>query len=489
MTDTVRSIDYLLHNEFRDGQVPGSITPQRMRDLIVTVQARTMLSLKQFGAIGDGRTDDTKAIQAAFDALYGNGDDHTCGGDLYIPAGDYRISDTITIGKRITVVGEATRAIFRAFDGFPPGKPMLRLDRPSDTSHTHFLRVHNLRLDGRGKAEVGIYARDFQEESILENVGVDGCTKKGIFFESDGPNNKVCENWKMRCIHGYGSGDESYVHIHLLGTSGGNKITDFSVSGSGKGSGAGIRVDHGICSLITGHVENCADGIVAGHVGAIFVTGVTGHSSVTNVIRVLSSSAQVVLFCVDGQGAAHEVKDEMRAYTGYGTAHMSQTSMTLVGSVGASTPMLQILGVKGQAKLWRSACDAVSGAPDRELFHDGLSGDLVLNNAALRARGGGPNLQCSVGMSVDTSAGRPRGRLQAWDEHNPAIAYGLELAANGAETRCGGPLALAGYSKAQLPPPNIPGSLVFVHDAAGGAVVAFSDGANWRRTTDRSVIG
>jgi len=32
------------------------------------------------------------------------------------------------------------------------------------------------------------------------------------------------------------------------------------------------------------------------------------------------------------------------------------------------------------------------------------------------------------------------------------------------------------------------GSIIFVSDESGGAVLAFSDGTDWRRTTDRAVI-
>jgi hypothetical protein len=32
------------------------------------------------------------------------------------------------------------------------------------------------------------------------------------------------------------------------------------------------------------------------------------------------------------------------------------------------------------------------------------------------------------------------------------------------------------------------GRMIFVSNEAGGAVVAFSDGTNWRRVTDRAVI-
>lgn len=46
---------------------------------------------------------------------------------------------------------------------------------------------------------------------------------------------------------------------------------------------------------------------------------------------------------------------------------------------------------------------------------------------------------------------------------------------------------LRSYTIAALPTASTPGQLIFVTDETGGAVVAFSDGANWRRVTDRVV--
>lgn len=57
------------------------------------------LSVKQFGAKGDGTTDDTAAIQAAHDALPVNG------GGLFFPAGKYVVSATINITKPTTLRG------------------------------------------------------------------------------------------------------------------------------------------------------------------------------------------------------------------------------------------------------------------------------------------------------------------------------------------------------------------------------------------------
>lgn len=51
------------------------------------------------------------------------------------------------------------------------------------------------------------------------------------------------------------------------------------------------------------------------------------------------------------------------------------------------------------------------------------------------------------------------------------------------------PLPLAGYAVASLPDAAIwTGAVVYVSDEAGGATIAFSDGADWRRVTDRAAV-
>ncbi len=51
------------------------------------------------------------------------------------------------------------------------------------------------------------------------------------------------------------------------------------------------------------------------------------------------------------------------------------------------------------------------------------------------------------------------------------------------------PAQVPSYAKAALPTASAnTGCMIFVTDDVGGAVPAFSDGSNWRRVTDRSVI-
>jgi len=62
----------------------------------LAAKAGERLSVKDFGAVGDGVADDTAAIQAAFDAIPSASGQ---GGTVYIPAGDYKITDTLVFER------------------------------------------------------------------------------------------------------------------------------------------------------------------------------------------------------------------------------------------------------------------------------------------------------------------------------------------------------------------------------------------------------
>lgn len=60
-----------------------------------------VVSVKDFGAIGDGIADDTAAIQAAIDAVSTDG-----GGVLFLPIGVYKLTSTITLKPGVSIIGE-----------------------------------------------------------------------------------------------------------------------------------------------------------------------------------------------------------------------------------------------------------------------------------------------------------------------------------------------------------------------------------------------
>ena len=71
------------------------------------------VSAKDFGAVGNGSTDDTAAIQAAFDSQTG-------GGVVHFPEGTYLCNSKITTTRHVSLIGEgpkSTEIVFASTDG------------------------------------------------------------------------------------------------------------------------------------------------------------------------------------------------------------------------------------------------------------------------------------------------------------------------------------------------------------------------------------
>jgi len=82
---------------------PGSGAVQRT----VESKLQDMVSVKDFGAVGDGVTDDTAAIQAAIEYVYHNkqGADSEGYAPVLFPNGDYKITDSIKVFMKLTLMG------------------------------------------------------------------------------------------------------------------------------------------------------------------------------------------------------------------------------------------------------------------------------------------------------------------------------------------------------------------------------------------------
>lgn len=84
------------------GNLPGSI------DSTVHKKLQEIVSVKDFGAVGDGIADDTAAIQAAIDAVEAQN-----GGCVYFPAGAYKVTSTLTISVgSFSIAGAGVGASF-----------------------------------------------------------------------------------------------------------------------------------------------------------------------------------------------------------------------------------------------------------------------------------------------------------------------------------------------------------------------------------------
>ena len=135
-------------------------------------------NVKSFGAVGDGVADDTAAIQAAINASYG----------VYVPAGIYKCTATLSLINGSRLVGEAS--------GSAPGIPGTRLDfstfnygralqgPPSGGGNGHGVTLSNIWIKGaaalvpeiEGFPTVGYYAQSQNSGLSIVNSSITGFT-------------------------------------------------------------------------------------------------------------------------------------------------------------------------------------------------------------------------------------------------------------------------------------------------------------------------
>jgi hypothetical protein len=108
------------------------------------VPANKFVSVKRFGARGDGVADDTAAIQAAVNAAAADE-------VVFFPHGAYLIHDTVNIPANIRITGEIWPLIMAAgnsnFQDQRNPKPMLRVGRAGDVGN---VEISDLMLETKG---------------------------------------------------------------------------------------------------------------------------------------------------------------------------------------------------------------------------------------------------------------------------------------------------------------------------------------------------
>ena len=207
-------------------------TPAGTGAVATTVQdkLRESVSVKDFGAVGDGIADDTAAIQAAIDAAEGR--------PVYVPAGTYVVQSTITMTSYGTstfrqgsqLIGDGIGKTI--FDNQVSSGPMLNLIS-SGTAGSHFSM--GAKLSGfnviRTTTETDQTAIKIITSYMvrLEQIHINGMTGKGIHIptilgDNDGSNmvtlNQVrienCSGWGVYAVGDSGKNELSFVKMNQV---------------------------------------------------------------------------------------------------------------------------------------------------------------------------------------------------------------------------------------------------------------------------------
>ncbi|WP_180827279.1 right-handed parallel beta-helix repeat-containing protein [Bacillus sp. UMB0728] len=179
---------------------------------IKVLSQMNQISVKDFGAIGDGRSDDTAAFQKAINNLSANG-----GGNLFVPSGTYSLHP-IFLEPHVNLVGASQDSvIMRLSDDVPVGQR--RLINMND-----YTKVENITCDGnKGQYPNGtehmhcIFAYDSDhiviDHNRLINAVGDGISISGSKNSSDFvviTNNIVEENQRAQIVI------EQVNHVKIL---------------------------------------------------------------------------------------------------------------------------------------------------------------------------------------------------------------------------------------------------------------------------------
>lgn len=250
---------------------------QILDDMGITPEEETryknVLNVKDYGAKGDGVTDDRESIQAALNAAFEAG-----GGIVFCPAGRYLVSSCIIIGTNCSLVGTGRGTTLELNDLLPYWGTAIGI-MGSNASLYNMRILYNDRnpvaaTTGAKDGAVGITNADYAQAvtastehtvpttyHAYKNVIVSDIWTEGLYSIQAEPTVSL-ENVIYRNIYGSGS---------MVSIQGGTAVSGYTDTGVIKN----VMLDNVTCDFL--RIIQGGGGSVLGSVDGVFVTNLFTH--------------------------------------------------------------------------------------------------------------------------------------------------------------------------------------------------------------------
>jgi hypothetical protein len=159
-----------------------SYTPAGVGAVTTNVQTklRETVTVTDFGAVGDGVTDDTAAIQAAIDSAVIQNK------AVYVPNGAYLISATISIPNNMALIGETPRKINSGGNTygvyFTPASNITMFETTTQSGNSFGITIQNISIfaPSVGTGSTGFILGSPTDGDLLFGLNIDSVSIQGI---------------------------------------------------------------------------------------------------------------------------------------------------------------------------------------------------------------------------------------------------------------------------------------------------------------------
>lgn len=142
------------------------------------------VSVKAYGAVGDGVANDTAAFVNALNYLASRANASVGGGTLFVPQGVYKITQALALPNAINIIGEGMVNSRLLFTG--ASSHGITMIRPINSSTQTFNRIESLRISGPGAGSTGFGVYDQGgTEWVLRDCFVDGWSYALVMDQSE----------------------------------------------------------------------------------------------------------------------------------------------------------------------------------------------------------------------------------------------------------------------------------------------------------------